>query len=143
MERQSAIEWATESEARKEANCGGTKMEGFPGFMKNAANRVATESQATSGVEGYVFNGADRNQMAFWTCPKAAKSSERVHDFDEYLIVMQGCYALIIGGERIPVRAGEEYFIPRGTLHGGEVVAGTRVINAFGGRGAERAISRD
>jgi hypothetical protein len=41
---------------------------------------------------------------------------------------------LIIGDERIPVNAGEEYFIPSGTPHGGEVVAGTRTtIHAFGG----------
>jgi hypothetical protein len=44
----------------------------------------------------------------------------------------------IIDGERIPVRAGEEYFIPRGVLHNGEVVAGTRTIHAFGGHRAER-----
>lgn len=33
--------------------------------------------------------------------------------------------------------AAEEYFISRGTLHGGEVVAGTRTIHAFGGKRAE------
>jgi mannose-6-phosphate isomerase-like protein (cupin superfamily) len=75
--------------------------------------------------------------MAFWTCRETA-STEHVHDFDEYMIVVEGRYTLIIGGEKIPVRAGEEYFIPRGTRHGGEVVAGTRTIHAFGGRRVER-----
>jgi mannose-6-phosphate isomerase-like protein (cupin superfamily) len=51
---------------------------------------------------------------------------------------VEGCYTLIIGGERIPVRAGEEYFIPRGVEHGGEVLAGTRTIHAFGGHRADR-----
>lgn len=59
--------------------------------------------------------------------------------YDEYIVVVQGCYTLIISGERIPVRAGEEYFIARGVLHSGEVLAGTRTIHAFGGRRAERA----
>jgi len=45
---------------------------------------------------------------------------------------------LIINGERIPVRAGEEYFIARGVPHSGEVLAGTRTIHAFGGHRAER-----
>jgi len=77
--------------------------------------------------------------MAFWTCHESASSAPHVHDFDEYMIVVQGCYTLIIKGERIPVKAGEEFFIPSGVPHGGEVVAGTRTIHAFGGRRANRA----
>jgi quercetin dioxygenase-like cupin family protein len=53
------------------------------------------------------------------------------------MVVVQGCYTLIIDGQRIPVKAGEEYFIPRGILHGGEVQAGTRTIHAFGGHRAD------
>jgi quercetin dioxygenase-like cupin family protein len=114
-------------------------MDDFPAFMKNPANRIATGDQATPGVEGYVFDGADGSQMAFWTCHQTAASAPHAHDYDEYMTVVQGCYTLIIGGERIPVRAGEEYVIPRGTWHGGEVLAGTRTIHAFGGHRASRA----
>jgi len=114
-------------------------MNDFPKFMKSPANRIAAGSQATPGVEGYVFDGADGGQMAFWTCHESASSAPHVHDFDEYMIVVQGCYTLIIKGERIPVKSGEEFFIPSGVLHGGEVVAGTRTIHAFGGRRANRA----
>lgn len=113
-------------------------MDNFPEFMKNPANRIATGDQATPGVEGYVFDGVDGSQMAFWTCHQSAASTSHVHDYDEYLTVVQGCYTLIIDGRRIPVRAGEEYFIPRGVQHGGEVIAGTRTIHAFGGRRAKR-----
>ena len=114
-------------------------MDEFPEFMKRPANRIATSAQATPGVEGYVFDGADGSQIAFWTCRETARSAAHTHDYDEYMVVVQGCYTLVIGGERIPVRAGEEYSIPRGTPHSGEVVAGTRTIHAFGGRRAERA----
>jgi len=107
--------------------------------MKQAVNRIATSSQATPGVEGYVFDGADGSQVAFWTCRETAASAAHVHEFDEYMVVVEGCYTVIIGGERISIRAGEEYFIPRGVEHGGEVVAGTRTIHAFGGRRARRA----
>jgi len=107
--------------------------------MKNAANRIVTASQATPGVEGYVFDGADGSQMALWTCRETASSAVHVHDFDEYMIVVQGCYTLIIDGERIPVKAGQEHFIPRGVEHAGEVVRGTSTIHAFGGRRASRA----
>ena len=107
--------------------------------MKNPVNRIATSNQATPGVEGYVFDGAEGSQMAFWTCRQTASSAEHVHDFDEYLSVVQGCYTLIIHGERIPVKAGEEYFLPRGLPHSGEVLAGTRTIHAFGGHRANRS----
>lgn len=117
---------------------GEVAMREFPEFMKQPANRIAAGSQATPGVEGYVFDGADGSQMAFWTCHENAASAEHVHEFDEYMLVVEGRYTLIIGGERIAVRAGEERFIPRGVLHGGEIVAGTRTIHAFGGRRARR-----
>jgi quercetin dioxygenase-like cupin family protein len=114
-------------------------MNDFPEFMKHPASRIATSSQATTGVEGYVFDGVEGSQMAYWTCRESAVSAPHVHDFDEYMIVVQGCYTLILDGQRIPVRAGEEYFIPKGLRHGGEPAAGTRTIHAFGGHRAERA----
>ncbi len=113
-------------------------MDDFPQFMKQPANRIATASQATPGVEGYVYDGADGSQMAVWTCRETAISAAHVHDYDEYLIVVQGRYTVIIDGKRIPLSAGQEYVIPRGVLHGGEVLAETRVINAFGGHRADR-----
>jgi mannose-6-phosphate isomerase-like protein (cupin superfamily) len=76
--------------------------------------------------------------LAFWTCRETAASAAHTHDFDEYMIVVQGCYTLIINGERIPVSAGQEHFIPRGVAHSGEVLAGTRTIHPFGGRRADR-----
>ena len=113
-------------------------MNEFPEFMRHPANEIARSSQATPGVEGFVFDGADGSQMAFWSCRQSAASAPHTHDYDEYMAVVEGCYTLIIGRERIPVRAGEEYFIPRGVEHGGEVLAGTRTIHAFGGHRADR-----
>ena len=113
-------------------------MNEFPEFMRHPANEIARSSQATPGVEGFVFDGADGSQMAFWICRQSAASAPHTHDYDEYMAVVEGCYTLIIGGGRIPVRAGEECFIPRGVEHGGEVLAGTRTIHAFGGHRADR-----
>jgi mannose-6-phosphate isomerase-like protein (cupin superfamily) len=114
-------------------------MNDFPEFMKHPANRIAVSNQATPGVEGYVFDGAEGSQMAFWNCRETAASAAHVHDYDEYMLVVQGCYTLILNGERIPVMAGEEFLIPHGVEHRGEVLAGTRTIHAFGGHRADRA----
>ena len=54
-----------------------TTMDDFPDFMKNPFNRIAKTSQATQGVEGYVFDGTDGSQMAFWTCAETASSDRK------------------------------------------------------------------
>ncbi|MBI5584457.1 MAG: cupin domain-containing protein [Deltaproteobacteria bacterium] len=108
-------------------------MQDFPPFMKTPLNRIPPSSQSTPGIEGYVYDGADGSQMAFWTCHESAKSQEHVHDYDEYMVVVKGCYTLLIQGRRIDLKPGQEYFISKGIPHGGEVVAGTRTIHAFGG----------
>lgn len=113
-------------------------MNAFPEFMKHPANRIATTSQATPGVEGYVFDGAEESQMAFWTYTQTASSAVHVHDYDEYMVVVQGSYTLIMNGQRLRLNAGDEYVIPKGVPHGGEVAAGTRTIHAFGGTRATR-----
>jgi len=110
----------------------------YPKFMKHPANRIAGSDQSTPGVEGYVFDGKGGAQMAFWTCRETAASAEHTHTYDEYVLVVQGSYTLIINGLRIPLKAGEEYLIPCGVRHSGEVLAGTRTIHAFGGHRADR-----
>jgi hypothetical protein len=77
-------------------------MDDFPQFMKHAVNRIAKSNQATPGVEGYVFDGADGSQMAFWTCRGTAVSAVHSHDYGAYMIVVQGQYTLLIDGEEIP-----------------------------------------
>jgi quercetin dioxygenase-like cupin family protein len=101
-------------------------MDTFPEFMKHPANRISTETQYTRGIEGYVFDGADGSQMAFWTYPEGGKSAEHVHDYDEYFTVVQGQYTVIMSGREILVGIGEEFLIPKGTLHSGEAKPGTR-----------------
>jgi quercetin dioxygenase-like cupin family protein len=115
-------------------------MDDFPEFMKTAANSISSQSQS-KGIEGWVYEGVDGKQMAYWRCRVGGTSNEHVHDYDEYFVVVQGIYTLIIDGQKIPVRAGEEHFIPKGLAHAGEFTAGTRTIHCFGGRRASRAFS--
>lgn len=125
-------------EDRKKSPAERKALDTFPEFMRSQANRIASSNEATPWVEGYVFDGLDGSQMAFWTCHESTESASHVHDFDEYMMVVQGCYVLIIDGKRIPVTTGHECFIPRGVPHSGEVAAGTRTIHAFGGHRADR-----
>jgi mannose-6-phosphate isomerase-like protein (cupin superfamily) len=113
-------------------------MADFPAFMKNPSNRVAVESQFTDDIEGYVFDGADGSQVAFWRCAHDRVSREHAHDFDEYMFVIEGRCAVIVGGSTTELRAGQELVIPRGTLQSMEASAGTRTMHVFGGKRAQR-----
>lgn len=113
-------------------------MKEFPEFMKNPANKIASENQYTPNISGYVFDGADGSQMAFWTNPDGGKSTEHIHDYDEYVVVVQGRYTVIIDEKRHILDVGAEFLIPKGTPHSGESISGTRTIHAFGGKRASR-----
>lgn len=112
-------------------------MNEFPEFMRNDANSIDSQFQS-SGVKGYVFDGVDGSQMAFWTCTKDGYSDEHIHDYDEYMIVVQGQYDVIFKDKTIEVKAGQELYIPRDIPHAGIYVAGTRTIHAFGGKRVKR-----
>ncbi|MGE5396304.1 MAG: cupin domain-containing protein [Chitinophagales bacterium] len=113
-------------------------MNDFPEFMKNPRDAIASGDQSR-GVRGYVYDGVGGGQMAYWTCEIDGVSAEHAHEFDEYFVVVNGEYVLIIEGNKITMRTGDEYYIPQGVPHAGEFVAGTRTIHAFGGKRAERA----
>ena len=108
--------------------------------MKSPKNRISSQSQYSKGIQGYVYDGADGSQMAFWTHTVDGISQEHAHDYDEYFVVVQGKYTLLICGKKIPVGVGEEYFIPKGLAHAGEYVSGTRTIHAFGGKRLKREV---
>jgi len=107
--------------------------------MKSATNRIACAAQHTAGVEGYIFDGADGTQMAFWECHLDAETAEHIHQFDEYFVVIEGCYTINADGKELRIGPGQECVIRRGTKISGSVVAGTRTIHMFGGHRADRA----
>lgn len=121
-------------------------MDDFPGFMRNPADLIRARDQHTPGIVGYVFDGAEGSQIAIWTHkgPAADEPGPHTHDFDEWLVVVQGEYALEMEGKRVVMRPGDEVLIPRGTPHAGRCSGGvTRTIHAFGGHRADRELGGD
>ena len=114
-----------------------TDFTDFPAFTRNEKNAIDPAMQS-KGVVGYLWDGADGSQVGIWTCDKNGISREHTHPYDEYFVIVQGAYILIIGNRRIELRRGDEYFIKAGTPHSGEFTAGTRTIHIFGGKRAER-----
>jgi quercetin dioxygenase-like cupin family protein len=113
-------------------------MNQFPQFMTTQENAVASESQSR-GVRGWVYNGVDGKQMAYWICETDGVSNEHTHGFDEYFVVVEGEYVLQLGESDIVLKKGDEYYIEAGVPHAGRFKAGTRTIHCFGGRRATLA----
>jgi quercetin dioxygenase-like cupin family protein len=113
-------------------------MEQFPDFMRTSINKIKQSSQYTKDIEGFVYDGIDGGQIAFWTSYKSRVSDEHAHEFDEYMVCVHGQYKVIMKNEVITLNPGDELYIPSGVIHSGECIAGTRTIHAFGGKRAER-----
>jgi quercetin dioxygenase-like cupin family protein len=117
---------------------GEARMPDFPAFTKSPLNRIAAASQFTDDIEGYVFDGADGSQVAFWKSNEDRVSAEHTHEFDEYVLVVEGQVTVIIGDKQTVLAAGQEFVIPKGTKQSMAVTTGTRTIHVFGGRRARR-----
>ena len=113
-------------------------MKDFPEFMKNPANRIKKSSQYTQSVEGYVFDGKDGSQAAFWTCSEDRISEAHTHSYDEYIVCVDGRYSIRMNGQTVTLNRGDEIVIPKDTTHSGECIADTRTIHFFGGKRAQR-----
>jgi quercetin dioxygenase-like cupin family protein len=109
-------------------------MDDFPEFMKNKANHIDNRQQNTEDIDGYYYEGNDGCQMAFWTCHSEKISKIHKHEFNEYMICVQGQYTAVIDGKSFVLNPGDELFIPKGTMQSGHCIAGTRTIHAFGGK---------
>lgn len=50
------------------------------------------------------------------------------------MVCVRGQYTVFMNDKEYVLNPGDEHFIPKGTEHGGKSIAGTRTINAFGGK---------
>ncbi len=107
---------------------------GFPDFMFSECNRVPALQQNTPDIEGCYYTANDGSQAAFWICKADRVSKEHRHDYDEYMLCVEGEYTVTINGVAHILHAGDELFIPAGSLQGGSVKAGTRSVHVFGGQ---------
>lgn len=112
-------------------------MKTFPKFMTHPRNAVRG-AHAGSGLQGFLFEGADGTQMVIWQCRRGGMSPLHTHPYDEYAIVVQGTFKGTVDGKPIVLKAGEECFIPAGKPHDGKYSANYRAIDAFGGKRVQR-----
>lgn len=115
-------------------------MKAFPEFMRNEQNEIDIGNQ-NNGYKGYVFDGADGSQMLFWTYKNDGALMEHTHEYDEYVVVVEGQFDVDLGDKTTQLSPGQEILIPKGELHAAKYKAGTRTIHAFGGSRVKRKLS--
>ena len=69
-----------------------------------------------------------------WLFGYTKQIKEHTHDYDEWMLCVEGEYIVTIDGAEYTLHAGDELFIPKDSVQGGRVKAGTRSIHAFGGQ---------
>lgn len=47
----------------------------------------------------------------------SSQYAEEVHDYNEGLLVLEGCMNLVVHGQTVQVSAGNVYFVPAGVPH--------------------------
>jgi len=110
-------------------------MDDFPDFMKTEDNAISDFLQAP-GAEGWIYDGKDGKQVAYWLCHEDVDSPEHTHTFDEYFVIVQGEFRMVVEGKETVYHKGGECFIPAGTPHSGFALKGSRTIHCFGGKRA-------
>ena len=83
----------------------------FPEFMFSEKNKIPASQQNTPDIEGYYYTANDGSQMAFWIYKADRVSKEHTHDYDEYMLCVEGEYIVVIDGEEHILHAGDELFI--------------------------------
>ena len=109
-------------------------MNTFPEFIKRPSNRIDNSQQNTHDIEGYFYEASDGSQVCLWTYFSDRDSKENVHEFDEYVICIDGEYVEIFDGKEHVLHKGDELLIPCQTPHHGRVKKGTRTVHVFGGQ---------
>jgi quercetin dioxygenase-like cupin family protein len=90
----------------------------FPEFMKSKSNHISSKEQNTEDIDGYFYEGVDGSQMAFWTCYSDRVSKKHTHEFDEYMVCINGQYTAVLNDEEFVLNPGDELFIPKGQNNG-------------------------
>lgn len=73
-------------------------------------------------VSGYTRTGfgAEKGQLIYSVVEPGAGSTEpHVHDFDQFMMVVEGSFRMVLDGVEEIVNAGELLFIPAGVWHSG------------------------
>ena len=70
----------------------------FPDFMFRNQNKIPSSQQNTPDIEGYYYTADDGSQMAFWTYKADRVSKEHRHDYDEWMLCVEGEYLVTVDG---------------------------------------------
>ena len=104
----------------------------FPACLRAQASRLDGFLNQTPGMQAHAFTDASGGQLLLWRAEKDAETTSHRYDRHVYLLVVQGCYRLQLGGGEVTLAAGDEFHFPPGLPIAGAVQQGTRGILGLG-----------
>jgi quercetin dioxygenase-like cupin family protein len=84
----------------------------------------------TPGLDGHAFRGENDVRIELLRASREADTSEHPAARNEYVLVLEGRYALTLGGGSIVLESGMEFAFPEGFQITGKIAAGTRLLRA-------------
>jgi hypothetical protein len=105
-----------------------------PKFLQLSTESIPKIARCNlGGGQANVFLGGN-TRMVFWTYSRSQQSQPGIHRYDEYIVVVEGCYTVVVNGTSTACdqvnRA--DIHIPGGVRHSREVIGGSRTIHVFG-----------
>jgi hypothetical protein len=108
----------------------------FPEFLQSSTEPIPEIARWNiGGGQGNVYLGGNA-RMVFWSYPRSQQSEPDVNRYDEYIVVVDGCYTIIANGTSTAYGPGQlggpDIHILGGVRHSRQVIGGTRTIHVFG-----------
>jgi hypothetical protein len=108
----------------------------FPDFLQYSTESIPEIARWNLGSgQGNIFLGDDA-RMVFWSYPKSEQSEPSINRYDEYIVVVEGRYTIVVNGTSTAYgpdeQGGPDVHIPSGLRHSRQVIGGTRTIHVFG-----------
>ena len=81
------------------------------------------------GVRAYLSQ-SENHQIVFMEFSKDVAVPEHSHE-SQWAVVLEGRIDLLIGGEALTLRKGDQYFVPKGVKHSARIYAGYADLTFF------------
>jgi len=81
-------------------------------------NAEVAEVDLGKGVSKKVFASGGSMTTVQFSFEKGAVGTPHTHPNEQVGYVLEGCFELVLAGEKSILRAGDSYYVPPGELHG-------------------------
>jgi len=110
------------------------KMKHLAEFIKRTGKPIPINQQNTNDIKGYYYDSSNNVQIALWECNSEKESKKHKHEFNEYMVCLEGEYLAIVDNIEYVLHKGDDLEIKSGQEQWGKCIAGTITLHIFEGK---------